>query len=236
MPQLVGSWWAFLLRGVALLILAGSGSARCARSFDCTDGGPPPDAKLDDFSASTSPASDMEHSPQEMIDYIREHYSSSLADDMQADLLGPNPCVEFVELWDGDGMTDATTIAIRTRGVPLWFCSLVLTHEYTHWTRARTASISSGNPAQGDPETSAANPCGWCNHAMMGVTDIQRLWFICGDLPQEEIEKLCKAVDRARRRIAEALTQCSYEGCTSCCGFGYVPNVDEILSIPDCCD
>lgn len=72
---------------------------------------------------------------------------------------------------------------------------------------------------------------------MMGVEDMALVWFVCGELTtQQELEELCDMLEDWRREIALALRRCVYNGCSGCCGFGYVPNVSEVLTMPDCCD
>lgn len=108
-------------------------------------------------------------------------------------------------------------------------------HEYQHWQRAHAAAAVTGNPGEGDPDTDEREPCGKCNHETMGGEDTALASELCEQLSVAERKQLCELAWEWRKAIAKLLTQCAYDGCTSCCGFGYVPNVDEIWSPPPCC-
>ena len=202
---------------------------------DCNDGGPAPDNHLKDNSA-LMPMD--EAVLNDLIDYVRDNCSESLANDMAAALTGDGTCVNVCENWSKDGSSDATTISVMTRGVPLWKAASVLIHEYTHWTRSRPASVASGDADQTDPETSDDNPCGQCNHANMGVDDIAWMSALC-DSPTstaDDIAQLCKLWQDGRNKTAKMLTSCLYAGCSSCCGLDHVPNINEIWPPkPYCC-
>lgn len=125
----------------------------------------------------------------------------------------------------------------------LWLSSIVLIHEYTHWTRARTPPApppggppTPANPYGGDPQTSDNNPCGQCNHGTMIAADLSNIAIFCEGLSQKDLEYLCQLRDEWRKEVGKSLSACRYQGCTSCCGFGYVPNVDEIFPLVPCCD
>lgn len=112
----------------------------------------------------------------------------------------------------------------------------MLAHEYLHWARARTAAIASGDPEGGDPETSDGNVCGKCNHALMGVVDITRLWYACEQLSGEKRKRLCKDARHGIMKIEEWLRACEEAGCQQCCGGNDIPSADDIVAIPECCD
>lgn len=231
-----------LLRSTLALLVC---TPALALDEPCTDGGPPPDRKFKDHRIATSGPETMEHGVADMIAFVRDSIDAGLADDMEEDLLTPDACVEVVELWGGrTGVSDATTIAVKTRGMRLWLSSVVLAHEYTHWTRARAAATpppggppTPGNPHGGDPETSSANPCGECHHAAMVAADLGRIALFCEHLSAPDRQHLCDELfGDWRKRVAQSLTACLYAGCTSCCGFGYIPNVDELFPALPCCD
>ena len=178
----------------------------------------------------------MTHSREEIIGFIGDHISQELADEIDAATDPQDGCAEVCEKDGyGTGKADATTIALRTSRMPLWLCAVVMIHEYHHWQRAHAAGVSSGNPGEGDPETDDSNPCGKCNHAAMGGEDTALAGELCEQLSVAERKQLCELAWEWRKKITKLLTQCVYDGCMSCCGFGYVPNVDEIWSPPPCC-
>ncbi len=194
-----------------------------------------PDDDFDDYTP-TLPGSSMTHSREEIIGFIADHISKGLADEIDVATDPEDGCAEVCERTRyGTGKADATTIALRTSRMPLWLCAIVMIHEYRHWQRAHEAGKTTGNPGEGDPETAGSNPCGWCNHAAMGVEDTATAAELCEQLSAAERKQLCDLAWEWRKQIAKALTKCVYDGCTSCCGFSYVPNVDEIWSPPPCC-
>lgn len=226
LPRLLGS----TLASFALVLLTASSAATSSR-VDCDDGGPAPDRKLRDNSA-LAPMDDQVLG--ELIDYVRDHFDPALGDEMSDALEGTDSCVEVCENHSKPGSSDATTISVMTINTPRWLAAAILVHEYNHWLRSRPASVASGDPYETDPLTSD-EVCGECAHAAMGADDIARLAFLCESGTQDQIAMLCDFTEHARKEIAIKLTACTYRGCTSCCGFPYIPNVDEILPVPPCC-
>lgn len=227
LPRFLGSAFA----SFSLVVLTASSAATASRP-DCDDGGPAPDRKLKDNSALSEMPSE---TLSGLIDYVRDNFDEGLGNEMSDALQGPDPCVEVCENWSKNGSSDATTISVGTLGKPAWLAAAILVHEYHHWLRSRPASVLSGDPYETDPETSADNPCGECAHADMGADDIARLAYLCESGSQDDISMLCNLTEEARKKIAQKITACVYRGCTSCCGFSYIPNVDEILVSPPCC-
>lgn len=144
--------------------------------------------------------------------------------------------IKIVELWGHTkpGIADASTIAITTRANPLWLCAIVLRHEFVHAMRAQTGSP--GNPEAGDPTTADNNPCGKCNHVMIGVDDLNLISELaCDPPPKIPLADACEAWEEGRKASAKLLRECAYAGCTQCCGKGYIPNIGELVSKPPCC-
>lgn len=231
---------------ITLMLVAGTlfapPPARVAEE-PCPNGNPVPNRPFRDSGVAVSGQEDMEHSVSAMIEFVRVNVDAGLADQMEEDLTTPDACVEIFELWTGAGTSNATAIAVQTKGVQLWLSSIVLIHEYTHWTRARVPPTpppggppTPSNPYGGDPDTADSNPCGQCNHGGMIAADLGNIALFCESLSTAELEYLCDLRDEWRKKVGRSLSACRYAGCSACCGFGYVPNVDQIFPAVPCCD
>lgn len=224
---------------VALFGLA-TATAAIGAEGDCSDGGPPGDGKVRDRSVATAPMDSSsyptDHTQADMVGWIAS-WNSTLADEID-DALNSG-CVTLVQLLEGGppGTSDATTIAVKTRGQPLWWCGMVLYHEYRHWLNARAACLlpGNGNPSQGDPETADDNPCGKCNHAGMFTFDVLLMAEWCNEFDQTDLKILCGWSSLLFKAMNEILKECRYSGCTACCGFDYIPNAGQIHTTPPCC-
>jgi len=200
----------------------------------CSDGGPAPDGKVRDHGVALG---DMTQSSRSgLLDYVSDNIDPNLAAEIEADTDPVNGCATLCECYNKDGTHDATTIAVRSLDTPLWYSALVLIHEYEHWRRSRAAARVSGDPYQGDPLTADSNPCGACEHAGMsgrGMALVSET--MCLALNTQERNELCEYARKLRKELAEHLVKCRYAGCPACCGYTYVPNVDQIWSLPPCC-
>lgn len=123
-----------------------------------------------------SSSQELSHDVQTMIDTVRDVYGDSVADQMEADLLGGSATISVVELYtptDVAGAHDRDTIGLNTTGLDdeeimsEFESAMVLEHEWEHATRARDSS----NPSDVvDPLT--FGPCGSYEHARMHFAQI----------------------------------------------------------------
>ncbi len=227
---------SFPSRRLLRAYLLGISVTASAAFAQCDDGGPAPDDDLGHGHAVAN-ADQMEHSRSDLINYISANIDAGLASDMNDATDPDDGCAEVVEAFNSPGASDATTIAVRTRGTPIWYSSMVFIHEYRHWQNSRPASIPTGDPDTTDPTTDPeVDPCGDCNHAMMAVDDMHNLTeLVCLGLSTSEKNTLCNFSWHARKQAAKKLTACAYNGCTACCGKTYIPSINEVWHVPECC-
>jgi hypothetical protein len=173
------------------------------------------------------------YSVDELTDQI-ERVDPQLAQRVRAAF---DPQTGYLRMYESliprNGASDSGTIALPTTIEPRDVCAVILIHEFIHAERSHGAAP--GDPDARDP--ALVGPCGNCVHAGMGADDHRNLCLLsCEPLPPiTDLRDTCRRLDLWRRRIAEALTRCHYEGCPSCCGFSYVPNVDQLVTPCACC-
>ena len=149
---------------IAALLVALALSSSVAMSAD-GDGGPPGNNRLKNFNIPStkmdSSAYPVDHTQADMIGYISDNIDESLAEDID-DALNSD-CLTLVQVLEGGspGSSDATTIGVQCRKIPLYKSCVIMIHEYRHWLRARPACLlPGGHPETGDPETDPSDPCG----------------------------------------------------------------------------
>lgn len=176
------------------------------------------------------------HTSGEITGWIKSNVSADLAAGINAGLDPNTGFAKFAELYGGKpGASDSGTIAVRTAGQPLWLCALVLMHEWDHCTAAHNSSPN--DPDAPDPNGKNADPvCGFCNEASMLADDLNMLGnWICDPPVIAPPTEACKFAKDILGGVGKALSRCVYSGCTSCCGFPYVPNAGELGGLPPCC-
>ncbi|MBK8180266.1 MAG: hypothetical protein IPK67_15525 [Planctomycetes bacterium] len=198
--------------------------------------------KFSDHGVAIMPMSATEEATErtELVEYMRDHpdvFPTALVDEIEAATDPDSGSIRIVRAWDrAPGIADSGTIGIAG-GLPTWMRALILAHEYEHAERAQSSPGT--GPDRKDPLTNST-PCGKCNHAVMRAGDASRsaLLTCSEDYPilPEQREEICKHFKGSRAATAELLTGCYYAGCTSCCGFPYIPNCDELIPAQPCCD
>lgn len=134
----------------------------------------------------------MEYTLEELIEQVQIVYGEELADAMRADFFPPEPPpgeeeqeprITVLELYSPDyaeGASDDDTIFINTRPrnrndvFSVFYCAMLLVHEYEHATRPR-------DPEDPDPDPLTTGPCGDCYHAAMHVNAMSDLRSFIGE-------------------------------------------------------
>lgn len=134
-----------------------------------------------------------------------------------------------------NGVSDSGTI-----GLPTWqktskeLCAIMLMHEFAHAERAHESDP--GNPDALDPLMDG--PCGKCAHAEMGAADYQAYAYRLCEMPHSDADRRegCARLKTWRMNLNRMLNGCWLDGCAGCCGKTYVPNADELITVPPCCN
>jgi len=188
----------------------------------------------DDFVQGVVTSTNLHYGQEDLIDAVSALYGTELADDIETYLDNDANLVEM-EQSEQPGTSDRSTIVLNTSNYPLYFCAVVLVHEYRHSSAARTPETE--GPSSFDPTTGDAS-CGKCAHAAMYAADADVLAAASCECPlvaQCVDPSPCELYWQVREYVCHLLSDCAYDGCQSCCGFPYVPNESEVLTATPCC-
>lgn len=157
-----------------------------------------------------------------------------------------DPNTGFVQVYElygaAPGAADSGTIGLNTRPKsgspnmrPIWQVALVLLHEWEHCTGAHASSPQ--DPDAPDPTGIVSDlVCGNCREAELIGEELEDIGFLACDLSCVEEEPACEYAKQRYQALFEAVAACEDAGCQSCCGYGYVPNPQQLGALPPCCN
>jgi len=110
-----------------------------------------------------------------------------------------------------------------------WICALSLAHEWEHITHIPPGS----GPEVTDPTTADDNPCGPCNHVLMGVKDMQRMAELsCKDDLRPPCTQFCDRWCETIKTGRDNHARCRRSTCT---GIDIGLTFDSNITTPPCC-
>jgi len=192
-----------------------------------------------DFGVAVDGPSAMEHSLDEMIDYIEVYLDPQAAAALRVATDATSGSIRVIELVSPrsrGGYSDGGTIAISTNGQPLWRCAVVLLHEFDHSVAAQTCAPGDADAADCTTATEPKPSCGACEHARRKGEDIERLghlaceWFSV--LAPEEIASVCADVRKSWEDAEQKLEECGNDQCPA----ADIPSIHSIAVLPPCCN